>query len=1087
MSRREVVYASAGFGKTFRISSRIIELLATGQDPRSILASTFTRKAAGEILDRVLCRLAHASLDAQKAEALGTEVFGQAPPDGSAQTTAEWSDVLDRVVRDLQRFEVSTLDAFFARVVRVFGNDLGLIPGWTVADVPTGDRMRREALEVLFERQDPGVLLELVRALHPGQVRRSIHEHLSRDIDALVSASRDLAEGAPGWAAIESALPPLPEDVADASRRIAEQLRTTDVPLTKAGKPNSRWVKAVADAAEAVREQDWKGLIAKGLGRALVHDEDPLFYSTPFPVDLVVLLEQALDLARAVEGRRLAKRAEALGRLASYFDATYGERMREAGALRFDDVTRLMATWMEQVEADGESTEQGSGSDLFVRLGHEIRNVLLDEFQDTSLPQWHALRPFLSRVLKASDEATAVVVADPKQSIYGWRGAAPSVVEGAQQKLGLERDDLPVSWRSSPPVLDVVNQVFVDLPTREVLQEKPEDVDTAVEWMDAFIPHESASPLIGMPGRVRLIAGPELIGTKNDQPGFMRSVAEHVAGLVEEAPGLSVGVLTRLNRSVGRILLELRKLGVPASQEGGTALGDSPAVAAVFALLQLADHPGDRLAAYHIANSPLGGFLGFTSTGPIQAAGLSSRVRDELVEDGYGPWLAGLAARMKGACDARERERLWHLVNLGYRWDRSSRAGSLRVTEFLARAMAESVQSSSEDRVRVMTIHQSKGLEFDLLVLAELHGTSLTAGRGSGGPIVYRPQPTARATHIYPALAKDDVALFKNAQPLVAGARQARAAAIRDSLSMLYVAMTRARFGLDMIVPADPSDDSGSNPSSARTHARLVREALGVDADHHRITEGETVWQHPATRVPAGWWKSLKVDAPVRPAPNTGPIPSVSLSTEGPRRRQRDRTSPSSKEGGGKVDVRFKLGLTDLDGRARAKGTLVHAWMEEVSWLDDGLPADEVLLWIAARMTPELPEETVREYIAWTREKVDAPEVQAAMAKASAPPESEPKAEVAILVSDGDDALMRGFIDRLVLTREEGVITQARILDFKTDAIAADDEAALQERVDYYRPQMQAYREAVRLQFGVASEQISAALIFLEVGKVCEV
>ncbi len=1082
MTRREVVYASAGFGKTFRISSRIIELLATGQDPRSILASTFTRKAAGEILDRVLCRLAHAALDPARAEALTGEVFGAQHSAGCARTPAEWSEVLARVARDLPGFEVSTLDAFFARVVRVFGNDLGLIPGWTVADEPTGERMRREALEVLFERQDPGVLLELVRALHPGEVRRSIHEHLSRDIDALVSASRDLADGAPGWAALEADVPPLPDDVAGASHRIAEQILATEVPMTKAGKPNGRWTKAVVASATAVQNQDWRQLISKGLGSKLLREDDPTYFNAPFPADLVLALEEALDLARAVEGRRLVKRAEALGRLASYFDLTYGERMREVGALRFDDVTRLMASWMEQIEADEEAE-----SDLFGRLGHEIGHVLLDEFQDTSLLQWHALRPLLMRVLKQDPEGTAVVVADPKQSIYGWRGAAPAVVEGAQQEFRLARDDLQVSWRSSPPVLEAVNQLFGNLPSWPVLQEHPDDVDTATEWMGAFISHVSATTRTGLPGRVRLMVGPELIGKGNDQPGFMRFVARHVASLVAEAPDLSIGVLTRLNRSVGRIVLELDRLGVAASQEGGTPLGDSPATATVFALLHLADHPGDRLAAYHVANSPLGGLVGFTHPGSVAAAALSSRVREELVEGGYGPWLASLAASLERACDARERDRLRHLVNLGYRWDRSSRGGSLRVTEFLARARAESVQSSSEDRVRVMTIHQSKGLEFDLVVLAELHAADLSAGRGTSGPIVYRPRPTARATHIYPALPQDEVALFQNAESLVAGARQARAASIRDSLSMLYVAMTRARFGLDLFVPADPTEESGGKPASGRTHARLVREALGVDSDHRRLAVGETAWQHPEVGLPDGWWRALEVEVPVRASPPVRRFRPVELRSDGPRRRQRDRSSPSAKEGGGRVDLRFELGLTDLDGRARAKGTLVHAWMEQVAWLDEGLPSDDELLQIAARMTPDVPEKTVREYIDWTRRKVAAPEVHAAMTRASAPPASEPRAEVPILVPDGENALMRGFIDRLVLTRADGAVTHARIVDFKTDGIAADDARALQERVDYYRPQMLAYREAVHLQFGVPFERISAALVFLEAGRVCEV
>ena len=70
---RELVLASAGSGKTYRLSSRIIGLLAVGAPPGSILASTFTRKAAGEILERVLVRLAEGASDPEKARELGRD------------------------------------------------------------------------------------------------------------------------------------------------------------------------------------------------------------------------------------------------------------------------------------------------------------------------------------------------------------------------------------------------------------------------------------------------------------------------------------------------------------------------------------------------------------------------------------------------------------------------------------------------------------------------------------------------------------------------------------------------------------------------------------------------------------------------------------------------------------------------------------------------------------------------------------------------------------------------------------------------------------------------------------------------------
>ena len=84
-----------------------------------------------------------------------------------------------------------------------------------------------------------------------------------------------------------------------------------------------------------------------------------------------------------------------------------------------------------------------------------------------------------------------------------------------------------------------------------------------------------------------------------------------------------------------------------------------------------------------------------------------------------------------------------------------------------------------------------------------------------------------------------------------------------------------------------------------------------------------------------------------------------------------------------------------------------------------------------------------------------------------------------------EDRIVRGQIDRLVLRRDrEGRVAGARVLDFKTDAV--DDEAALDARVEHYRPQLDAYRAAVRRRHGLKAGSVEAALVFLKAGGVRE-
>src|SRR5438105_1461110 len=115
-----LIRASAGTGKTFVLSHRFIALLAAGESPRRILATTFTRKAAGEIQARVLQRLAGAAMGDPR-------VLKELADNGTGQIDrAKAGELLRRIARELSLLNICTLDSFFMRVARGFGLELGL-------------------------------------------------------------------------------------------------------------------------------------------------------------------------------------------------------------------------------------------------------------------------------------------------------------------------------------------------------------------------------------------------------------------------------------------------------------------------------------------------------------------------------------------------------------------------------------------------------------------------------------------------------------------------------------------------------------------------------------------------------------------------------------------------------------------------------------------------------------------------------------------------------------------------------------------------------------------------------------------------
>jgi ATP-dependent helicase/nuclease subunit A len=1050
---RELVIASAGSGKTYRLSQRIIELLDGGAAPEEILASTFTRKAAGEILDRVLLRLAEGALDPEKAAEVGIE-------------PARCAELLRRLVSRLHAVNVGTLDSFFQRVSRAFSLELGLPAGWILSQGPMESRLRSEAVSRMLDEADQGAAVEMVRLLQGGRARRGVHEMLLDQVADLHGLFMELDPGADdpwGFPADDREWGPPVER--EERGRVAAAIVGAPIPTRADGGPNANWVRGREQAAAYVREGAFEDFLGKGLGAAALSGEYT-YYRAPMPEALAAAVDRGVGLARRVLGPRLQNRAQALGRLLPRYDRWIHRLRKEAGLYEFSDVTRVLA----------ESVAGGRGEELYYRLDARIRHVLLDEFQDTSMAQWWAIRPLVEEVLSGyRDERGVVIVADPKQSIYGWRGGEPRILEAIEEHFELPRASLYESWRSGPDVLDLVNRVFQAVPDSGLLEEG--DRTTVRRWMKSFHRHVPAPPREGAPGRVEIAVGPAEEGRSSLRPRLLAHAARKVAGLHRDCPRATIGVLTRTNRAVARLMGELRRLGVDASEEGGVPVADSSAVLSVLALVRMADHPGDSAARYQVAHTPVRALVrDFDWRKADSAARVASGLRRRLAREGYGPVVAGWVRKLEARAGPRDRRRLRQLAELAFRWDEES---TLRPGDFVRWVEEERVEDPAASPVRVMTVHQAKGLQFDIVVLPALD-SSLT-GRGGERVYPFRPTPDAPVSRVYPGMRKELIRLFPSVEPAVAQVREAR---LRDGLSGLYVALTRARFALHLVVKPDGS----SGPSTSLSGARLVREALGIEG---RIEEGQILFQEGLPR----WWaedgapahlrkgverKAELEEGPEGVGPGVEALPSggplLARRGAGGRRRLLARRSPSELEGGG--TIRIERILRDRGGRAREEGTLVHEWLREVEWIEDGLPSLERCQALARQVAPGI--EDLEAHRARLQEWLAVPQIREALSRASYPEGARVETERPFLVRDGD-TLLQGVVDRLVIVPgEDGAPSRAWILDYKTDRI----DGALEARVEIYRPQLEAYARAVAGEEGLPDERVRAALVFLRPGKV---
>jgi len=540
-------------------------------------------------------------------------------------------------------------------------------------------------------------------------------------------------------------------------------------------------------------------------------------------------------------------------------------------------------------------------------------------------------------------------------------------------------------------------------------------------------------------------------------------VAARVRDLALAAPGATIGILVRRNETVRDLIDGLQAVGVAASAEGQASLADDPAVETVLAALTLADHPGHTAAAYQVARSPLAEVVGLRSSAvpsAAEAARVSRHLRERILDEGYAGVIARWFAACARECDARGIDRWLQLLAAADAFERSARGPSLlRPAEFVAFARATRVEEPMPARVRVMTIHAAKGLEFDAVVLPALHER---IGESTAMVIWVRDEATGAVRSVYRTPRQLHCAL----SPEVAAARDRwHARELEEDLCALYVALTRARYALYLWLP-------GRRPQAELTAADVVVGALAPAEPW----EGARLLHAAGDRE---WWRAL-ADAP--PAPEEAVV-ATPIPMAPPERTRRIWRVVTPSRLAHAADVTRALAPPE-DAPLR-RGSAIHACCALVGWSDEPLPPEADLLAAARAAAPgESPAwyaEAIADFCQWIAQ----PAIAAALARPAVPADGELLLwrERPFVVCDGDQ-LLHGVWDRVVIVRRPGEPPAIDLFDYKTDPVTEATRAAA---IDRYRPQLAAYRRALARSMGVAEERVRARLLFLAAGEVAEV
>jgi len=1019
MTRRvRVLLASAGSGKTWQLSTHFLRLLAEGVPPERILASTFTRKAAAEILGRVLGRLA----DAAESEKARRELDSAL---GTASTCAEQRERLALLARNLQRFRVQTLDSFLVELAQTFAPAIGLPPGWHIADDVEAGRARAAALELALESGSMEEVERLLFALARSRSSQQVHQRLHDLVEVAHGLARQSAPEA--WDRIRAIERPSEDEIG----RCADAVRAMSLPATKKGEPDKRWVTARKSALEAIEQRDWSRVPALGFGKAVLAGKTQYCEKDIDPGALaafaILLHLPAADLAE-----KLAQQNRAARSWMERHEAAYRSAQREGGGVRFDDLAHALTGGL------GGSAAL-HGDELAQRLDARLDHLLLDEFQDTSTAQWRALRGLAEELAAdGTGRRSLLCVGDAKQSIYGWRDAEPELLLRLSEQL---------------------DRVFDGFATREPFASRPEDAAAAAAFARACDRHVAHDKEKRGSVRVRTCAS----GTNADELRA-RSVEATVAlveDLVRAAPRATIAVLLRKNAMSNPLVLGLRAKGIAASGDGGNPLTDSAAVQAALAWLHWLDHPGDGVARFHAANSPLRDALGLAGAPSGRALGdLHRRARLSLLERGLAESLAPLRVTVELEFGAWEARRFGQLIELALA---HGTGAMLRTQEFCDRVRATRVEDPSSAQVKVMTIHGAKGLEFDCVVLPELD-TKFGAVREEFTWARAERDPAREIGAISHALAADSRQLLDFCGETLPSELHAatRARVVRDELGALYVAMTRAKHRLELILQPEV-------PSYAKvSFSSMVRTAFGLGTD--RLEPGAVVYTQPGSD---DGWAGEPIE-PGRAPPEPRVEPRLALAPA-QRDRELERAAPS------RSGERSRIAADELfapqSASARLHGLRMHAWLASVEWIESYEVDRAALVEIARResLDGEGLDVSLEAFVA----AIARPGLRECLARPSGAAEAWRERRFARVAGGKLEA---GAFDRVVVVRETGRVASARLVDFKTDRIAGDGER-FAEAVARHTPQLRAYRRALAAVTALPETQIVAELFFLDLDR----
>ncbi len=864
-SQSFIVQAPAGSGKTGLITQRFLVLLAGVELPEEIVAITFTRKAAAEMRERLIEALNLATrplLDDADDYLRQTWNLGRAALERD-------SDKGWQLLQNPARLRIQTIDSLCASLTRQLPimSKFGAQPAiaddanalyieaarTTLADLEKGEAWS-PAIEALLGHLDNNLavaermlvsmlarreqwLRHLVNIRHEDEWRGALEAALQNTIeDALqnvyqtfppmqVSELIDVLDFAANNVADDHVLATcrglteLPDCSADA---LPQWLGLVELLLKNDGgwRSNPRGITAKQGfPAPSSAKTD------KALKEKLTAKKEAVIELVGLLSEHSALQQSLLDIRNLPAPFYSEGQWQIVAALCQLLIIAVGHLRIVFGVSGQVDFSEMSQSALNALG------DEDAPSDLALVLDYRIQHLLVDEFQDTSFGQFELLKR-LTAGWQPDDGRTLFLVGDPMQSIYRFREAEVGLYLRARREgiadVSLTPLTLSVNFRSQAGIVDWVNQSFA-----EVFPGTEDVTVGAVSYSESVAFH-------GFDGEAVQVH-PAL---EKDAVGEAKKVVELILQAQQKTPQGKIAVLVRARSHLVDIIAALKDAALPYRAIEIEQLGHRSVVQDLYVLTRALLHPGDRLAWLAVLRAPwcgleladLNKLAAHDSKAVIwqqlQDAGLIAQLSDQgqqrlmrlqtvftqamaaRFQYGLRHWLESTWMQLGGpACveNATDLEDAEVFLSLLQQLDSAGGLDEMKMLDERLAKLFALPDIAADDRLQLMTIHKSKGLEFDTVILPNL-GRQAAAddspllmwlerwSAGEHGELLLAPLRATGDKHdaIYSYLKSID-----------------KRKAEFETGRVLYVAATRARQQLHLLGHTTTKDDELKPPRSS--------------------------------------------------------------------------------------------------------------------------------------------------------------------------------------------------------------------------------------------------------------------------------